>query len=345
MAILNILFCDDNTQFAFNQVETICRKLKTKYGMGNPSVSIEAITHLKAIHDLIADPPVLAKYDLIFCDLGWSDLTLNGIQLLHDVQMANPRIYTVLYTAQDEDQVISQALKWQLDFIDTVIKIDGNDYFKEMIDVIRHQFRRKVVEIVGAGEIEMIRKRLAMYLSPKGPKGPDKDSDDQSVIEGHDFYDLFPECRQLTTCRGKLSAEQMEKIKKTVREWMDEISTVTTIKLSDGYLSRLMEVLGQFPRIERADLLALKKSSYIEFIKTKYGGFPQMARERGLDLNNIYRVNRRFKGAPFVVFQYDTIQEIVGIYDKNESDRAIGGLLAAKESIYRVVLTSQRQKG
>ena len=236
--------------------------------MDHGSVSIETITHLKAIHDLIADPPALARYDLIFCDLGWSDLTLNGIQLLHDVQMANPRIYTVLYTAQDEDAIISQALKWQLDFIDTIIKIDGNDYFNEMLDVIRNQFRQKMIEIAGAG---------------------------------------------------------------------DEVSSATTVKLGDRYLSRLFETSEQFPRLEKSDLLALKKSSYIEFIKSKYGGFPQMAKERGLDLNNIYRVNRRFKGAPFVVFQYDTIQEIVGIYDKAESDRTIAKMLVAKEVISRAM--------
>lgn len=331
MAILNILFCDDNTQFAFNQVETICRKLKTKYGVGSASVSVETITHLKPIHDLIANPPILEKYDLIFCDLGWSDLTLNGIQLLHDIQMANPRIYTVLYTAQDEDAIISQALKWQLDFIDTVIKIDGNDYFNEMLEVIRNRFRRKVVEIVGGAEVEMIRKRLAMYLNPKLP---DKIPDDKPVIAGYDFYDLFPGCHQLITGRDKLPAGQAEKIRKQIEELIDELSSASTVKLGDRYLSRLIEVLDQFPRVENSDLLAIKKSSYIEFIKKKYGGFPQMAKERGLDLNNIYRVNRRFKGAPFVVFQYDTIREIVGIYDKADSDRTIAEMLAAKELKY-----------
>lgn len=265
MATLNILFCDDNTQFAFNQVETLSRKLKTKYGISPPSLFIETITHLKGIHDLIDNPASLQKYDLIFCDLGWSDLTLNGIQLLHDIQMAHPKIYTVLYTAQDEDAIISQALKWQLDFIDVVIKIDGNDYFNEMLDVIRSRFQRKVDEMTSG------------------------------------------------------------------------VSDGKRVKLGDHYLNRLIETRQQFPRLDKSDLVALEKSSYIEFVKKKYGGFPQMASQRGLDLNNIYRVNRRFKGASFVVFQYDTIQEIVGIYDKEESDRIIATLLAAEESIGKVV--------
>ncbi|MBI2341090.1 MAG: hypothetical protein HYU99_12105, partial [Deltaproteobacteria bacterium] len=175
----------------------------------------------------------------------------------------HPKIHTVLFTAQDEDAIISQALKWQLDFIDTVIKIDGNDYFNEMLDVIRNQFQRKAAEADSA---------------------------------------LFP---------------------------------INHVKFKGQYLNQLIKSVEQFPRLEPSALLPLNKASYIEFIKKKYGSFPQMAEERGLDLNNIYRVNRRFKGAPFVVFQYDTIQEIVGIYNKAESDRIIGELLTPREAIYQ----------
>lgn len=95
--------------------------------------------------------------------------------------------------------------------------------------------------------------------------------------------------------------------------------------------------LSQFPRTENHDLLALDKTKFIEFIKTKYGGFPQMAEERGLDLNNIYRVNRKFKNMPFIVFKYETIMEIIGTYDKSEVQHQTGELLAQERTIQQVI--------
>ncbi|MBF0103762.1 MAG: hypothetical protein HQM16_00415 [Deltaproteobacteria bacterium] len=93
----------------------------------------------------------------------------------------------------------------------------------------------------------------------------------------------------------------------------------------------------RFPRVEGHDLLALDKTSFIEFIKSTYGGFPQMAERRGLDLNNIYRVNRKFKNLPFIVFKYETIAEIIGIHNPDALNEKIARLLSQERQIRRVV--------
>lgn len=52
-----------------------------------------------------------------------------------------------------------------------------------------------------------------------------------------------------------------------------------------------------------------------------------MAKARGLDLNNVYRINRRFKNSPFVVLKYDTIQEVTGIQEPDKRTECIKKML------------------
>lgn len=403
-----VLFCDDNTQFAYDQVEALSRKLKVLCGMDAECIRITPMTSLATIQDMLKEGGDISRYNLVFCDLGWSHLTLKGVQLLHDIQMRDPRIHTVLFTAQSEDAVIQQALQWQFDFIDQIIRVDGHSYFEEMVQVILREYRKKVMRFVtSCGASQEACRRLEMFLRAKCGDGPHWDEISSQCRDvnpgGYAFLDLFPECRQMLLHRGKLSAEKFRKKKEYLEELIDRLSSEENpsamtllgshllpadqrksfreralVKLEsvkkemnslfemdlppdialDVTFSRsfvqvklksdpaaqtikrhleLVEKIERFPQIEWSDLVALNKASYFAFIKNKYGGFPQMAKETGLDLNNIYRVNRRFKGSPIVVFQFSTIKEIVGIYDEMMSVKTIQELLATKELIYEVM--------
>lgn len=92
-------------------------------------------------------------------------------------------------------------------------------------------------------------------------------------------------------------------------------------------IEELVFNLKAFPRIEDHDLLPLSKKAYEAFVKEKYGSFPQMAAERGLDLNHLYRVHRKFKEEEYIVYKYDTIREMIGAYNPEECLSTIGKLL------------------
>ena len=133
--ILNVLFCDDDNQFAQTQSANLSHKLLARFGIEEKACRIHPVTHLNQIRKIATTAEESEKWDVIFCDLGWGSLTLEGIQILNDIQLNNPRILTVLYTAQDENETITQALEWKLNFVDQIIRIDGTDYFKEMLGV------------------------------------------------------------------------------------------------------------------------------------------------------------------------------------------------------------------
>ncbi len=266
---LTVLFCDDDSQFASQQIESLERKLKIRFSLDVDAVEIIAITNLKKLQTLKDNITELQKYDMIFCDLGWSDLTLAGVQLLHDIQMAHPKIYTILYTAQDESDVIKQALSWQFDFIDEIIQIDGSSYFEKMLSSIHKRHQKKSSNNLPSENVKQ---------------------------------DL---------------QKDQEHIKKR-------------------YLT-IWHNIQKFPRVEPTDLLALDKSLYLNFIKSKYGGFPQMAKERALNLNNIYRVNRRFRRSALVVFQCNTIQEIIGTLNREENEATLKKLLASEKLIQETI--------
>ncbi len=249
---LNILFCDDDAAFAARLSQALARKLALRFNLGSEEITYSILSSLDDVCRLTADTKQLKMYDMVFCDLGWAGLTLAGVQLLHDMQLAHPEIHTVLYTAQDENTAVSQALSWQLDFIDHVVKIDGTAHFEKMLDLIHSCFQNN--------------------------------SHDPKIKSG--------------------------------------------LPYSDKKLDELIRNQHQFPRVSDSTLLALDKIRFFSFIKKNYGGFPQMAEARRLDLNNIYRANRRFKHSYCVVFQYATIKEIVGVVDENESVKLIAKLLA-----------------
>ena len=96
---------------------------------------------------------------------------------------------------------------------------------------------------------------------------------------------------------------------------------------SQERIKLLQQKSHDFPRVESHDLLPISKEAYFEFVKEKYGGFPQMAKERGLDLNHIYRVNRKFKNEEYIVYKYDTIREIIGLNDIEACNKVVKGML------------------
>lgn len=240
--MLKILFCDDDAQFATASVVELLKRLSQTCEPG--TYSIQPLSNLNQLRKIAKDSA--KQWDIVFCDLGWGDLLLEGIQVLHDIQMANPDSHTVLYTAQDANDLVDQALEWKLHFIDQVFRVDTTHFYKNL-----------------AG-----------------------------VIEGF-----------LSNQDAQLAAQQRKKT------------------------TELMDAVERFPNLGPHDLIPLSKSAYITFINEQYGGFPKMAIERGLDLNHIYRVNRRFKNSPYVVFKWETVQEIVGTKDVNERIAQIKPLL------------------
>lgn len=95
----------------------------------------------------------------------------------------------------------------------------------------------------------------------------------------------------------------------------------------------LLAKVQKFPNLDPHDLIPLDKEAYETFVKDKYGSFPKMASKTGLDLNNLYRVSRRAKNDPFVVFQYETVLEIVGSYNPQEREGIIQKLLFSSEHL------------
>lgn len=309
--MLNILFCDDDDQFAKTQAESLQRKLELRYEITKESCRIEPLSNLERLLKISTGPDAIA-WDCIFCDLGWGNLTLEGIQILNNFQLSHPRIFTVLYTAQNEDEIIGQALRWKLDFIDRIIKIDGAGYFEEMLQII--QERVDQMDAVHASSNVTLR---GLRLLPRERRATFSQS------AGDRLQELQSKLLELLADGGKdLAAEiAIAKGAVTITLKPDPQTQKTTL------LRELSENRRRFPNLEPHALLGLDKALYIEFVVKTYGGFPQMAEKRGLDLNHIYRVNRKFKQDSFIIFRLDTIQEIVGLRDPAASHSVIQKLL------------------
>lgn len=322
--VLKILFCDDDNSFAQTQVKNLQRKLKIRHGIDSKQCFIKSFTQLKKLREMSRSEKESSQWDLIFCDLGWGDLTLEGIQILNDMQMSHPRIFSVLYTAQDEDEIIKQAMEWQLHFVDVIIRIDGPDYFEKMLHLIYEKWKQKqnreslVADVQSEKNISFFGERVLSQKFNEGNLNALKD--DLLTLQEKLSKNFFAKEPVALEC---LISESHIELK-----WREDPLALKQKRYDD-----LIAILQRFPQIEGHELVALDKPAYIQFIKKKYGGFPQMASARGLDLNNIYRVNRRFKNAPFIVFKFETIQEILGVYDQNESQKLIQNLLATPQKI------------
>lgn len=392
-ALLNVLFCDDDNHFALTQAESLQRKLEVRHAITPQACFIQTLSNRDRLLQISSSKEAL-NWDGIFCDLGWSNRTLEGIQILNNIQMANPHIFTVLYTAQNEDEIIGQTLQWKLDFIDRVIKIGGPDYFEEMLQILHQQFERKrrtIMARIGKDALlhlfEELR-QIVFHASKEEAILKLKPMSLEKSIGQYPLPVIFPEHFGVSFSQGSLASLQ-----KWVDKMIDQIDTIQSgpnvllrglrllprdtrdsfSKLVSGPLGELqskmlalLETSGQklaadisiarneielklrpnpqsqqslwleeliknrqrFPNLSPHDLLALKKAAYIEYVLKTYGGFPQMAEERGLDLNHIYRVNRKFKQSPFVVFRYDTVQEMVGLYEEKKRNDVILTILA-----------------
>lgn len=399
--LLHIVLCDDDSQFAQNQIKELDRKIKTRFMYTDEAVTISSLSQV----DQIKEKSKQENWDVIFCDLGWGDLTLEGIQILNTVKIEKPQVYTVLYTAQDENDAISQALQWQLDFIDQVIRIEDKDYFSKMLSAVHAVFNQKRDALLKLVDDEKVVGILEQFVDSSS----DVDSaqlmklSDSEIYNGYKVKDLFPECHFLAH-HGK---EVNQKTYDEVVEYIDEIIERLTVgeqqipvhfkglRLLDSesrsqFVQKMLPVLQdlqsqlpplltvdgeekfaadisvshrdiclkmkknpvaqdmkkynelimnlkRYPRVEAHDLLPLNKTKFIEFIKETYGGFPQMADARGLDLNNIYRVNRRFKHLPVIVFKNETIQEIVGERDVDRQRTIVTGLLSSARQVSEIM--------
>lgn len=397
--ILTILFCDDDNSFALNQIETLARKLWIRCGIDAATCSFSSISHLSLLKEMSTNPTQAGKWDVIFCDLGWGELNLEGIQILNDFKLNHPLAGTVLYTAQEKDEIIRQTLEWKLSFIDDVIQIKGLDYLDHMLEILLENFHKKRLTILSLLDKRETFAQLERFLQKKS-KSHELLKElshicETTVVDGYLFKQIFPECQQLLTLPDDAAEQKRKQIEALVEELESEddldsckiqgsryLSPELSQKLKDmmrqklpllqqdlhPYLisktseslslqilfsreeirvsvgkdpltqrqercQELLNNLKRFPRLEGHDLIPLNKASYIEFVKKRYGGFPQMAQARGLDLNNIYRANRRFKHAPFVVFKYETIQEILGLYDSHEREQRLGTLVASPKDV------------
>jgi len=403
--ILNVLFCDDDNQFAQTQSANLSHKLLARFGIEEKACRIHPVTHLNQIRKIATTAEESEKWDVIFCDLGWGSLTLEGIQILNDIQLNNPRILTVLYTAQDENETITQALEWKLNFVDQIIRIDGTDYFKEMLGSLERKFSDKRRCLLAQSEKEGVCRKLEKFLNYLDDYDVASFEEllkvnDSKFMNDMLFKYVFPECNLITLLNKSIRTEQLRYIRNSLNQLVNEydqfsLNQIVSIKgmrtlpkeardefsakvssLLDEMRQKLLPLLkgqgdeqlaadinmtsrsvelilkanpvsqkmkryeelikslGQFPKIEDHDLLPLSKFAYIEFVKEKYSGFPQMAEARGLDLNNIYRVNRKFKNSSFIVFKFDTIKEIIGIYEKDSQEETIKKLLANEDQLF-----------
>lgn len=319
---LRILVADDDPQFANSLAQTLTKRLASAEDAESTPCDITVIANLARLREIAGQPNRPAQWDVIICDLGWGDLTLEGIQILHDIQMNHPRIGTILYTAQDPTTIAGQALEWKLHFIDQVVRVDQANFIGKLTRTIAAHRRRADHD----GE-EQIVFHGAHLLPPP--------------LRGRMMERCMPILRQLQRAlTDGLANSAATDLAAEIRCTADDIQLA--FKPGDRTHQRqrhqvLLEALHRFPRTAPHDLLPLAKVAFIEFIKERYGGFPQMAKERGLDLNNIYRVNRRFRNAPFLVFKYETIQEIVGIYDETERTTQIRALLCPAPTIKRAI--------
>ncbi|OVE81738.1 hypothetical protein BVY03_02820 [bacterium K02(2017)] len=394
---LNILFLDDDNAFAKTQSENLERRLKNRYGLDKSIFNLETITTLESIEDKFKS----AKWDIVICDLGWGDLNLEGIQILNNMKMEQPQAFAVLYTAQDpNDDTVSQALQWKLNFIDDIILVEGQDYFEKMMTDIMEVFDKKRLGLVSALDSNKLISKLESCLTKKAEGLNSICNED--LKNGYDFKHVFPEVNYLNIYLNQLEAKQLEGVRSRIAALIDLLDQVDnehnvkikgtrilpadlreqftknlseqmiqvqkqlqphlvcndeslaaeilvsnyelTIKLKrnplDQKLKKYNELIqnkGRYPRLEGHELLALEKIAFIEFIKKTYGGFPQMAESRGLDLNNIYRVNRKFKNMPFIVFKLETITEIIGVYEQEALQDEVKGLLAIESLIQKVM--------
>ena len=257
-----VLICDDDASFARGQASDLKKRLAAWLGEESHLCRIETLSQLAVLRRLSKNPREAIQWDMVCCDLGWGDLTLEGIQVLHDFQLSHPSVFTVLYTAQSENESVGQALEWKLHFVDRVLRVSDRNFFEQLLSLVLEHLQQK--------------------RSTPATLGREK---------------------------SKLKPDQLRQQRMT----------------------ELMTNLQRFPRLEAHDLLALAKPAYIRFVQEKFGGFPQLAKTTGLDLNNIYRVNRRFKNSPFVVFKYDTIQILFGLFDVQEREKEIARLLCPED--------------
>src|SRR3989338_7997914 len=318
---LKILLCDDDVQFAQNQTANLLRKLKTRHSLSEGTCWIHPLSNLSEIRKIASNPEEAGEWDAIFCDLGWGDLTLEGIQLLHDIKINHPSIFTLLYTAQYEDEIIGQTLEWKLSFVDRILKVGERGFFEKLMTAVMELLQE---EKIPADSVKLIGARLL----------PD-------AMSSSHLKKLMTELRYL---KGRLQKMLRVTPQETFAAEIDVSSREIRLKLKQDpasqqqqKLQQLLDSLERFPRLSPHDLLPLSKTAYIEFIKKVYGGFPQMAEVAGLDLNNIYRVNRRFKSSPFVVFKYDTIQIILGVLDPANRENQLRELLSPAAVIQKMI--------
>jgi CheY-like chemotaxis protein len=84
---IRILVCDDNARFASTIVDSLSRKLKIRHGLPENTVQISSCTQSGQILTELTTK----KINLIFCDLGRGDMTLEGVQILKDAKLFNDR--------------------------------------------------------------------------------------------------------------------------------------------------------------------------------------------------------------------------------------------------------------
>ncbi|MDO8493836.1 MAG: hypothetical protein Q7S68_00665, partial [Deltaproteobacteria bacterium] len=243
--LLNILFCDDDNQFASSQVADLNERL-AKEGITKETCVIQSLSNLNTLRKMATTPKEALQWDAIFCDLGWGDLTLEGIQILHDIQMTNPHIYTLLFTAQDENEFIGQALEWKFHFIDKVLKVGDKQFFNKMVKTILDLFYEK-----DEGSIESdIHLSGSRILSPT--------TRDLLLTKASQ------ELKQLQTFFSELL--KTDKEKKLALD-ISFSSEGMTLKVKKDPASKrpqifkdLLDKLERFPKIEPHDLLPLSKS-------------------------------------------------------------------------------------
>lgn len=316
----HILFGDDDRQFLTSTVTHLQRQLTTRI----PDIDwhITPVSSLAALRKIVTTPQEAQHWQMFFCDLGWGDLNLEGIQILHDMQMNHPHVVTVLYTAQDANQAVDQALEWQFQFIDHVLRVDDSSTFRdEVLRVIQEHLM--VDDLQFAGEVGF----TATHLVPK-PQQPaiiDRIAREMRRLQ-RNLYAALAGTTESLAFELQVAPNQLQ-----VRFRPDPGAE------QNQRIAELIDNTSAFPRVAPHDLLPLMKARYIQFIKDTYGGFPAMAKARGVDLNNIYRVNRRFKNAPFVVFKFETIQEIIGIYETEPRIATIQSLLCPASLLRRAM--------
>lgn len=315
-----ILICDDDMSFAQKLKETFSRKTKLLYAEQNTFFEFHIVTVFDELVKLANSPEDAQNFDVIFCDLGWGDQNLAGIQILNDFQLSHPYGKTVLFTAQDEDDIISQTLEWKLHFIDQVVSIHGENYLQTLFEVIENLFEQTFAEQPG---VHFKGKRLISN-------------------ESHAKF-CETELLKIQNLQNSLNAffsQCEEPLALTVNFDHNHVQIQFKASSESKANKRYLELINNFERFSRLELhevLGLSKPKYFEFIKKTYGGFPEMAKARFLDLNNIYRVNRRFKNSEIIVFQFETILEIIGAKNAEDAHKTLRPLLADTNQLKSLV--------